>query len=79
LDNIAAERTTVANDPSTQRIEALLMGLLAYAHNEAARAGEDPEQSAKIYKILSRADIKGSEIAQVFGVSEATVSRRLNS
>ena len=67
----------MSNEASTQRIEALLMSLLALALDEATRAGADPDTDTKIFTILSRGGMKGSEIAQIFGVSEATVSRRL--
>jgi DNA-binding MarR family transcriptional regulator len=67
----------MSDETTTQRTEALLMALLAQAHHEATRSGVDPGEDAHLFKLLSRRGMKGSEIAEIFSVSEATVSRRL--
>lgn len=69
----------MATDNQTARVEALLMALLAYAHDQATIDDEDIDRAADIAKLLSKGGVLGSEIAGIFGVSEATVSNRLSS
>jgi DNA-binding MarR family transcriptional regulator len=68
----------MSTEAGTERIEALLIVLLSYAHAESTELAGDKARTSKIYKLLSRSGIKGSEIADIFGVSQATVSKRLN-
>ncbi len=67
----------MSTDRGTERIEALLMALLSYAHAESAELAGDKARTTATFKLLSGSGIKGSEIAQIFGVSPATVSARL--
>ena len=65
----------MTSNTQNERIEALLMALLSYAHADSTELAGDKERMGKVFGILSRVGFKGSEIAQIFGVSEATVSR----
>lgn len=65
------------SEATTNRIEALLMAILAVSHGGPNQVEGEADRTTTAFKLLSRGGLKGSEIAQIFGVSEATVSRRL--